>query len=62
MCDNDNIFDNEVICPVDDESERNEKILNSEDVTNITDIQQNKTKVLPFKTRFVIIIPKTSKS
>ena len=32
MCDNDNIFDNGVICPVDDESE---------DVTNNTDIQQN---------------------
>ena len=41
MCDNDNIFDIEVICPVDGESERNEKILNSEDVTNIIDIEQN---------------------
>ena len=38
---NDNMFDNEVICPIDGESDKNENILNSEDVTDIIDIQQN---------------------
>ena len=35
------MFDNEAICPIDDESDKNENILNSEDVTDIIDIQQN---------------------
>ena len=38
---NDHMFGNEAICPIDDESDKNENILNSEDVTDIIDIQQN---------------------
>ena len=40
MCDNDNMFGNEVICPIDGESDKNENILNSEHVNDIIDIQQ----------------------
>ena len=38
---NGNMFGNEVICPIDRESDKNENIFNSEDVTDIIDIQQN---------------------
>ena len=41
MGDNDNMSDNEVICPMDGESDKNENILNSEDVIDIIDVQQN---------------------
>ena len=40
MCDNDNMFDNEIISPIDGESDKNENISNSENVTDIIDIQQ----------------------
>ena len=38
---NDNVFENEVICPIDGESDKNENILNSEDAADIIGIQQN---------------------
>ena len=41
MCNNDSMFDHEIICPIDGESDKNENISNSEDVTDIIDIQQN---------------------
>ena len=44
ICGND-MFDNEVICPIDDESDKNENILNLEDVTDIIDIQQNTDQI-----------------
>ena len=40
MCDND-MFDKEVICPIDGESDKNENNLNSEDATDIIVTQQN---------------------
>ena len=39
------MFGNEAICPIDDESDKNENILNSEDVTDIIDIQQNTDQI-----------------
>ena len=44
ICGND-MFDNEVICPIDDESDKNENILNLEDFTDIIDIQQNTDQI-----------------
>ena len=41
MCNSDNMFDHEIICPIDGESDKKENISNSEDVTEIVDIQQN---------------------
>ena len=38
---NDNVFDNEIICPIDGESDKTDNILNSEDITDIIDIKQN---------------------
>ena len=38
---NDNVFDSEVICPIDGESDKNENILNSKYATDIIDIQKN---------------------
>ena len=38
---NDNVFENEVICPIDGEPDKNENILNSEDAADIIGIQQN---------------------
>ena len=36
-----NVFDNEIICPIDGESDKTDNILNSEDITDIIDIKQN---------------------
>ena len=41
MCGNDGMFENEIICPKDGGSDKNENISNSEDVTDIIDFQQN---------------------
>ena len=58
MFNNDNMFDNENICPIDGEPDKNEKLSKSEDVTGSIDNLQIQTKVLPFKTRIAIIIIK----
>ena len=34
------MFDNDITCPIDGESDKNENISNSENVTDIMDIQQ----------------------
>ena len=58
MFDHDNMFDNEIICPIDGESDKNENISNSEDVTDSNDNLQNQTKLLLFKNKIVTIITK----
>ena len=52
MFDNDNMFDNEIICPINGESDKNENISNSEDVTDITDNQQNADKSASIQNKY----------
>ena len=52
------MFDNENIFPIERESDKNESISNSENLTDSIDIYKIQTKVLPFKTMIVIIITK----
>ena len=55
MCDNDNMFDNEVTCPIDGESYKNENFSNSEDVTDIIDIEQNTDQSTSIHLKHVLV-------
>ena len=58
ICGNDNMFENEIICPIDVESDKMKTFQIQKISLTLLTFDKIQTKLLPFKTRIVPIITK----